>query len=233
MRFLLGILIFLTAASGCVRADKDTKPVALLPEISMGAMNAPVVIVEYSSLTCNHCANFHKTVMPVLTKKYILPGHVRFILRDFPGDRIALVAHQTAWCKGKDKYLDFIKLFYATQDQWLLADDPIKVLKAIALKHGITAEQFKACSRDTELMDKIIQRRLKAQKYYKITATPTLIIDATSKNPKVYQKALSLKEIEAVLRPLLNPTLKAENLPADKVKKKEADALPKKDKGKK
>lgn len=213
MRLLSRTLLCLALTAGAVYADttkseKGKSPVAPLPEISMGRSEAPVVILEYSSLTCTHCAEFHKNVLPAIEKKYIKPGYVRLIMRDFPGDRIALMAHQIAWCQGKEKYLGFIKLFYATQSQWLEAKDPVKALKAIALKHGVTDQQFEACKRSTALMDKIIQGRLKAQKAYTIKNTPVLVMGATSKKPKIYQRSLSFKEINTVIRHYLSPTLK-------------------------
>jgi len=231
MRFLTGLFICLIFGVGPGLAEKDKKVTTSLPEISMGKPDAPVLIIEYSSLTCTHCAEFHKTVMPIIKKKYIQPGYVRLVLRDFPGDRIALTAHQTAWCKGKEKYLGFVKLFYDTQDKWLLAKDPVKALQDVALENGITKQQFEDCVKSSALMDKIIQSRLKGQKKYKITATPTLVIDATSKEPKVFQEALTLKEIEDVLQPLLKPYLEQEK-GCEKSSEKKDDSQ-KKDTGKK
>jgi protein-disulfide isomerase len=173
-----------------------------LPEMGMGSSKAPVTIINYSSLTCGHCAQFHTAVLPKIEEKYIKPGYVRIIFRDFPGDQISINAHRLAWCKGEMKYLDFVKLLYSTQEKWLLAPDPVAALKSIALQNGITAEQFEACLKDQELLDKIIQLRLEGQKKYNITATPTIIINA-----KIYPRALTFEEFEEIVRPLLAPSL--------------------------
>lgn len=169
-----------------------------LPEISMGSKDAPVVMINYSSLSCGHCAHFHTDILPKVEEKYIKPGYLRIVFRDYPGDQVSLRAHQLAWCKGEMKYLDFMKILYANQEKWLLAPDPLVALKAIALQNGIPAKQFDTCLKNQELLDQIVAIRLDGQKKYNITATPTIVINA-----KIYQKALTLEEIADIMKPLL------------------------------
>jgi protein-disulfide isomerase len=173
-----------------------------LPEISMGSKDAPVVMINYSSLSCGHCAHFHTDILPQIEEKYIKPGYLRIVFRDYPGDQVSLRAHQLAWCKGEIKYLDFMKLLYTNQEKWLLAPDPVVALKAIALQNGIPAKQFEACLKNQELLDQIVSIRLEGQKKYNITATPTIVINA-----KIYQKALTLEEITDIMKPLLASSL--------------------------
>ena len=173
-----------------------TKP---LPEISVGSKDALVTMINYSSLSCGHCAHFHSDILPKIKEKYINPGYLRIVFRDYPGDQVSLRAHQLAWCKGEIKYLDFIKLLYENQEKWLFADDPVVALKAIASQQGISSEQFEACLKNQELLDQIIALRLEGQKKYNITATPTIVINA-----KIYQKALTLDEIDDIMKPILD-----------------------------
>jgi len=201
MNLFIRILIFLTLIAVDVRADgkkaEEKKPAPKpLPEVCMGEPKAPVLIIDYSSLTCSHCAGFYLNVIPKIEEKYIKPGTVRIVFRDFPGDQVSLKAHQLAWSKGEIKYLDFMKLLYSTQEKWLSAKDPVAELKKIVMKKGISAEEFEACLKNQEVMDKIIQCRLEGQKKYKIKATPTLII-----NGKIYQRALTFDELEDILSP--------------------------------
>lgn len=203
------------------KAKLISKP---LPEMGMGNPKAPVTIINYSSLTCGHCAQFHTAVLPKIEEKYIKPGLVRIIFRDYPGDQISINAHRLAWCKGEMKYLDFVKLLYSTQEKWLSASDPIAALKSIALQNGITAKQFEASLKDQELLDKIIRLRLEGQKKYNITATPTIIINA-----KIYPRALSFDEFEDIIKPLLAPTLGKDEQKAkgseEKMKKKDVEKV--------
>jgi protein-disulfide isomerase len=210
------------AASGkTAKVKLVTKP---LPEMGMGNPKAPITIINYSSLTCGHCAQFHTAVLPKIEEKYIKPGLVRIIFRDYPGDQVSINAHRLAWCKGEMKYLDFVKLLYSTQEKWLSASDPLAALKSIALQNGITAKQFEASLKDQELLDKIIQLRLEGQKKYNITATPTIIINA-----KIYPRALSFDEFEDIIKPLLAPTLEKDEQKAkgseEKIKKKDVEKV--------
>lgn len=198
-----------------VSTDKAKPPLKPLSEMSMGSSSAPVVMLNYSSLTCSHCAHFHTVVLPKIEEKYIKPGYVRIVFRDYPGDQLSLKAHQLAWCKGEIKYLDFVKLLYTTQEKWLSAADPVAALKLIALQNGITAKQFDACLKNQELMDKIIQVRLEGQKKYNIKATPTIVINA-----KIYPRALTFEEFEKIVRPLLAPSMEKEKKTVLKKEKK-------------
>lgn len=203
MKFILTSLVLFSMMIGNGYAKEEKTKQSPLPEVSLGSKNAPVVVIDYASLTCHHCAQFHNDVLPEIQKNYIEPGLVRVIIRDYPGDQISLLAHQIAWSKGELKYLDFLKLFYSTQDEWLLASDPKAALKKIALRNGISAKQFDKCLKDKALMDKIVQIRLEGKKKYNITATPTIIINA-----KIYPRTLSAGEFDAIVEPLLKPTLK-------------------------
>jgi len=203
MKFILTSLVLFSMMIGSGYAKEEKTKQSPLPEVSLGSPNAPVVVIDYASLTCHHCAQFHNEVLPEIQKNYIEPGLVRVIIRDYPGDQISLLAHQIAWSKGELKYLDFLKLFYSTQDDWLLASDPKAALKKIALRNGISEKQFDNCLKDKALMDKIVQIRLEGKKKYNITATPTIIINA-----KIYPRTLSFGEFDAIVSPLLKPTIK-------------------------
>ncbi|MBI2706904.1 MAG: DsbA family protein [Proteobacteria bacterium] len=198
MRFIIKTLVFLIMLNTVVQANKEKAGPSPLPEISIGKPDAPVLIIDYSSMTCHHCAHFYQDVLPEIQKKYIDPGYVRIIFRDFPGDQVSIKAHQVAWCKGEIKYLDFVKLLYSTQDKWLSASDPIAALKSIVTQNGISAEQFESALKNQDLLDKIIQVRLEGQRKYKIDATPTLIVNA-----KIFKRSLSLQEIDDILKPIL------------------------------
>ncbi|MBY0292909.1 MAG: DsbA family protein [Alphaproteobacteria bacterium] len=200
MKFILKCLFLFFVMMGNGQGDKAVAAPKSLPEMCLGRSTAPVVVINYSSLTCTHCAQFHVAVLPQIQKNYIDPGYVRIIFRDYPGDQISLQAHQLAWCRGEIKYLDFVRLLYSTQEKWLTAPDPVAALKAIALQNGITTQQFEACVKDQELLEKIVNVRLEGQKKYNITATPTIII-----NSKIYPRTLTFQEFEEIVRPLLAP----------------------------
>src|SRR5262249_21371307 len=84
-------------------------------EEALGDPNAPVTIIEYASLTCPHCAHFHKDVLPLLKERYIAPGKVRLVFRDFPLDQRALSAAILAHCAGPERYFGFLDVLFQTQ----------------------------------------------------------------------------------------------------------------------
>ena len=93
-------------------------------EQALGDASAPVTIIEYASLTCPHCAEFHQDVLPALKERYIAPGKVRLIYRDFPLDERALEAAVLAHCAGPERYFGFLDVLFETQSNWARAEDP-------------------------------------------------------------------------------------------------------------
>ena len=164
----------------------------------LGDPQAPVTIIEYASLTCPHCAQFHTEVLPELKERYIVPGKVRMIYRDFPLDQRALTAAALAHCAGPDRYFSFLDVLFQTQASWAQADDHVAALKRLGKLGGLSDEQMDACLADEELTDGILRIRLEGQNQHQIASTPTLVIDG-----KTYAGARDIEELGAVIDPLI------------------------------
>src|SRR5215213_10434237 len=106
-----------------------------LPDLVLGKADAPVTIIEYASMTCPHCATFHKTTYPALKEKYIDTGKVRFIFREFPLDELAVAASMLARCVGGDKSMALIDVLFASQDRWAVRQ-PLPQLQQISRQAG-------------------------------------------------------------------------------------------------
>jgi protein-disulfide isomerase len=91
---------------------------AVLPERAQGDADAPVTIVEFASFTCPACATFHNEVMADLRERYIEPGDVRIVYRDYPLDAAALAASVVARCAPEAQFFRFVDAFYRSQPQW-------------------------------------------------------------------------------------------------------------------
>ena len=111
--------------------DELMKP-GPLGEAVQGKPDAPITLIEYASMTCSHCANFDTQVYPTLRSKYIDPGKVRYILREFPLDRLAAAGFMLARCAGDDKYFAMVDVLFKMQGQWAFVQDPLPALLAIA-----------------------------------------------------------------------------------------------------
>ncbi|MDR3494111.1 MAG: thioredoxin domain-containing protein [Ancalomicrobiaceae bacterium] len=163
--------------ANAVDAKELMKP-GSLPEMEMGKSDAPVTVIEYSSLGCPHCAEFEKDVFPHLKKTYIDTGKVRFISRDFPLDQVAAAAAMLARCAPKDKYFDMIGLFYDKQEVWHVTENPTDALFNLVKQTGFTRESFETCLKDQALLDGITAQRQRGAEVFKIEGTPTFFVNA-------------------------------------------------------
>ena len=168
-----------------------------LPDLVLGKADAPVTIVEYASMTCPHCANFHKTTYPALKSKYIDTGKVRFIFREFPLDDLAVAASMLARCAGAEKSMALIDVLFASQDKWAVRD-PVPALLQIAKQAGFTQAGFDECLKDQKLYNDILAMRERGSKEFKVESTPTLFV-----NGKLQKGGATIEELDKLIQPLL------------------------------
>jgi protein-disulfide isomerase len=195
------VVLLVFGAAGAEAPSDLPKPTAHYDDVKitaddhvMGQPNAPITVVEYASLTCPHCAHFATTVLPTIEKEFIATGKVKLVYRDFPLDRLALFASMIARCAGPVRYFSMIDSFFAKQEQWATAKDPIAALTAIAEAHGMSANDVKACLADKAIADAVLQQRLEGDKTFHIEGTPTLIIGGDE-----YGGALSIDAFRAIV----------------------------------
>ena len=143
----------------------------------LGDPDAPVTIIEYSSLTCPHCAAFHTDTLPQIKERYVATGKAKIVYRDFPLDQHALNAAAIAHCAGPDRYFQFLEAMFASQARWARAAEPREALIQLAGLGGMPREQAEACLADEDLLDAILQVRLDGQTEYDVSSTPTFIIN--------------------------------------------------------
>lgn len=146
-------------------------------ERALGDPDAPVTIIEYASMSCSHCAAFHKNMLPWLKETYIETGKVRFVFRDFPLNGPAVWGAMTARCAKPDRYFAFLDMLFAKQRDWAFGEDPKAALAKLARVGGIGKTAFDKCMADQELQDRIVQSRSDAVERYNVRSTPSFIID--------------------------------------------------------
>lgn len=160
-------------------AATETAEVQTLPDIAIGAEDAPLTIVEYASFTCGHCAAFHDGNWPKLKAEYVDTGKVRFIQRDVYFDQVGLWAGILARCGGDDKYYAVSDMLFDEQKKWLSGSNGEEIannLRKIGLKAGMTDDQMTACWDDSAKAEQLIATFQKNATADKIEATPTFII---------------------------------------------------------
>lgn len=155
-----------------------------LSERAIGRPDAPVRVLEYFSLTCSHCAAFHRDTLPQVKQKLVEPGAVRFVYRDFPLDRLALVAAVVARSMPVERYEPFIGALLLSQDRWAFnrGADPLEELAKMAALAGMSRPQFDAAVRDEALARAILEGVQAAEREHNVRATPSFVFGPDGKS---------------------------------------------------
>ena len=196
-QFLLAIAAVGLAAQRA--APQDAVP--LPADIVLGRVDAPVTVIEYHSLTCGNCANFHTEMLPAIKARLIDTGRVRIILRDFPLDRVALDAATMAHCAGPALYPGLIGELYRTKEEWAHASDPLAAMLRVGRLAGMTRDRFEACKARPGFVDAIVNQRLAGEREHKVSGTPSFVVGG-----KTYSGVQTPEQFEALVRPLLPRT---------------------------
>ncbi len=143
----------------------------------LGPADAPITIIEYSSLTCPHCAALHREALPEIKETWIADGRARLVFRHFPLDALALRAAAVADCIEGERFFGFLELLFKSQKRWSKSNPPLKALGQLARLAGMSQEKFESCANDEAQMDRILERRQDGVQTYDVKSTPTLIIN--------------------------------------------------------
>jgi protein-disulfide isomerase len=168
-----------------------------LPEMSWGRTDAPVTIVQYASLTCRHCKNFHEVTFPDLKRTYIDTGKVRYILREFPIGKTSGMATITLRCAAPDKYLDLYAKFMSQQSAWVSQDVRLDPIFAVAQQVGMKRPEFDACRENQGMIENLKWVKDRGRKLG-IVGTPNYFV-----GDQLIKKELTMADIRALVEPKL------------------------------
>ena len=167
--------------------------------IISGNKDAKITIIAYESLTCSHCADFHKNIYPQLKKDYIDTGLVKVEFRHFPLDVAAFNASKISQCKN-DESLKILNSLYSNQQAWVKGSNVEEIndnLKTFIKNQGFELD-FEKCINDKKIEDYVLNDRIEGTKKFKVNATPTIII-----NNKKFEKPLNYKNLKKSLEKLI------------------------------
>lgn len=168
-------------------------------DVAIGSADAPVTVIEFVSLNCLLCAQFHTETMPGIFTKYIETGKVRFIYRDFPQDNVGLGAAMVTQCLDDRLHYGFVQMLFKQLEKWTSSDDPVGAVARLARIAGLSEDRAAACLSDTELRNSIIASQNAASQEFQITVPPSFIIGG-----ELIAGVLSLSDFEDLIEPLLN-----------------------------
>jgi len=191
------LLLFILVVGFSVNlfADNNGK----IKRIFEGRENAKITIITYESLTCGHCADFHRNVYPELKKEFIDKGLVKIEFRHFPLDIAAFNASKIAQCNNDGKS-DLLHILYSNQAKWAKGGNVEEVndrLQKLLKDEGISID-FEKCINNKNIEDYVLNDRIEGVKKFKVNATPTIII-----NDKKFDKALNYKNLKKSLEKLI------------------------------
>ena len=172
---------------------------AEIKRIISGNENAKITIIAYESLTCSHCASFHKEIYPNLKKDFIDTGLVKIEFRHFPLDVAAFNASKISQCK-QDQGLEILETLYSNQQAWVkgnTVEEANSYLEAFLRNEGYNID-FEKCINNKKIEDFVLNDRIDGAKNFKIQATPTIII-----NNKKFEKTLNFKNLKKALEKLI------------------------------
>lgn len=183
-----------TAATGSATDLLQPGP---LPERILGRDDAPVTVIEYASMTCGHCANFHLNIWPAFKAEFIDTGKVRFILREFSFDPRATAAFMLARCTGDDRWYPTVDLLFRNQPRWARAQDGKEGFLSVLSMTGLKEADLEACLSDQALLDKVNAVAARGQELG-VDSTPTFFI-----NGEKYTGVMPIEQLRAVIEPIV------------------------------
>jgi protein-disulfide isomerase len=164
----------------------------------LGNSLAPVTCIEYASVTCSHCAAFHEVGFKFLKEKYIEPGKVRYILRDFPLDPLSTAGFMLSHCAGEGKYFPMVDLLFAQQKAWTQTDKPVDALLSLARQAGFSQESFETCLKNQTIYEGVNAVRKRGAEKFSVDSTPTFFFNGRKSTGN-----LTTQQLETIIEPLL------------------------------
>ena len=170
-----------------------------IKRLTVGNVDAKITIIAFESLTCSHCANFHKNVYPQLKEEFLDKGIAKIEFRHFPLDIAAFNASKVSQCKN-DGSTDILDSLYVNQQKWVKGssiEEANKNLQKFLKNEGFRID-FESCVNNKEIEDFVLNDRIDGAKNFKVNATPTIII-----NNKKFEKPLNYKNLKKALEKLI------------------------------
>ena len=198
MKILRLLISFLLIFFGTSFALSNESSVLNLTEndFIIGNDNAPITIIEYASMSCSHCANFHNNTLPDLKKEYIDTGKVKYVFRDFPYNYPALLGSMVMRCIPSEVRYDYMNALYKLQNNWVVKENAIthQELYKIMQSGGMSKESFDACLSNVDLENQILEEIIAAQSEFNLRSTPSFLINGDllegDKSIKVFRQIL-------------------------------------------
>lgn len=194
-RAVLGATFAATLAPALsARAETLEERGYALGDMTIGSPDAPVTIIEYSSLTCPHCATFHTRTWPEIERRFVRTGKARLIFREVYFDQAGLWASMVARCGGDEPFFDMISTLFEHQGVWARAEDPTVEMRRIGRLAGLSDERITACLSDEDYMRRLVETFQINAGADGIRSTPSFVI-----NGEMHSGAMGVEPFAALI----------------------------------
>ncbi|AAU03589.1 DsbA family protein [Rickettsia typhi] len=147
-------------------------------DMVLGNKKSNVIVVEYFSPTCPHCAYYHQTIFPALKKKYIDTNKIAYVVREFIATKQDLDAAILARCKGDiNSFIQFHNIILQQQDKWAYSNKYRELLTDIGQLGGISPEEYKQCLNSDKITETLIANTNLVAKAPKFIGTPSFFVN--------------------------------------------------------
>ncbi len=199
--YIILLIVFNLFISKLVLANEPSALNIAVDDFMIGDENAPITIIEYASMSCSHCANFHTNTLPELKKEYINTGKVRMVFRDYPFNYPALLGSMMLRCIPSEVRYDYMNALYELQTTWVDKDPKVtkKELYKIMQSGGMTKDEFNSCYTNLDNENLILEGVMAAQKEFNIKSTPSFVV-----NGNILEGNKSIKEFRQIIDKILS-----------------------------
>lgn len=195
----LGTLLATSVAPVWAQTAAPAAELPVVPDMAIGNLGSKVVLTEYASYTCPHCANFHEAVFKDLKRDYIDTGKIKFVYREVYFDRYGLWAGMIARCGGDMRYFGIQDILYSTQKEWAGSEDPAVVvenLRRIGRTAGLEDAAMDACLNDGAMAQAMVNKYQADSEADGINSTPSFVLNGEKHSNMNYADLKALLDAE-------------------------------------
>jgi len=197
MKILTNILLLLIIMFPVsVFSEDTTKP---LPGRTLGEETAQIIIEEYASMSCGHCASFHNNYLDKIKKEFIDTGKAKLIFYDFPLDRGAMIGSMITQCMNDKQFFPVLNRLFQKQTEWTQSDNILESINTVLNPLGLDKNRILSCLEENEENQNRWKSLLAGRKYAidikGVEATPTFFV-----NEKKVEGKFDIKKLKELIK---------------------------------
>ena len=197
MKILTNILLLLIIMFPVSVFSEDTsKP---LPGRTLGEETAQIIIEEYASMSCGHCASFHNNYLDKIKKEFIDTGKAKLIFYDFPLDRGAMIGSMITQCMNDKQFFPVLSRLFQKQTEWTQSDNILESINTVLKPLGLDKNRILSCLEENEENQNRWKSLLAGRKYAidikGVEATPTFFV-----NEKKVEGKFDIKKLKELIK---------------------------------